>query len=132
MKPTFKNTTDWEKAETLMQPAFIRVMDNLRKQLEKSNLVATYEEVQEPYPGYQLTLTYEENSVTISIWELCFQVCFLDYQLSLTDEQKSSQDSTIVEVDSSLFNEEGEINWEKLDTKAQQNIQKILDYFSDN
>ena len=49
MKPTFKNTTDWEKADILMQPAFIRVMDNLRKELEKTNLVATYEDIQEPF-----------------------------------------------------------------------------------
>ncbi|EAZ88345.1 hypothetical protein CY0110_20980, partial [Crocosphaera chwakensis CCY0110] len=62
MKPTFQNATDWDKAEILMQPAFIRVMDNLRKQIEKSNLVATYEEIKKPLPGYQLILTHEDNS----------------------------------------------------------------------
>jgi hypothetical protein len=129
MKPTFKNATDWEKAEILMQPAFIRVMDNLRKQLEKSNLVATYEEVQEPFPGYQLTLTYEKKSVTISIWDICFQVCFLNYELSSIDEKNISKESRIVEIDSSLFNEEESINWENLETKTQQIIQKIIDNF---
>ena len=126
MKPTFKNTTDWEKAEMLMQPVFIRVMDNLRKQLEKTNLVATYEEVQEPLPGYQLILTHESASVTISIWDICFQVCFIDYQVS---SNQSSQNSLIVEIDDHLFNEEKEINWQQLETKTQQTIQTIIDNF---
>ena len=36
MKPIFKNSTDWEQAEYLMQPSLIRVIDNLRKQLDES------------------------------------------------------------------------------------------------
>ncbi|MDJ0730799.1 MAG: hypothetical protein QNJ33_12475 [Crocosphaera sp.] len=126
MKPTFKNATDWEKAEILMQPAFIRVMDNLRKQLEKSNLVASYEEVQNPFPGYQLILTQKEDSLTISIWEICFQVCFIDYKFSSIN---SSQDSIMVEIDENLFNENKEINWQNLETKTQQIIQNIIDNF---
>ncbi|MDJ0844472.1 hypothetical protein [Crocosphaera sp.] len=126
MKPTFKNATDWEKAEMLMQPAFIRVMDNLRKQLEKTNLVATYEEVEEPFPGYQLILTHEEDSVTISIWSICFKVCFTDYPLS---SKNANQDSIMVEVDENLFNEEPAINWQYLETKTQAIIQSIIDNF---
>ncbi len=126
MKPTFKNTTDWEKAEMLMQPVFIRVMDNLRQQLEKTNLVATYEEVQDPLPGYQLILTHDDDSVTISIWDICFQVCFIDYQFSSI---QSSQNSIIVEIDDNLFTEDKEINWQQLETKTQQTIQKIINNF---
>ena len=126
MKPTFKNTTDWEKADILMQPAFIRVMDNLRKELEKTNLVATYEDVQEPFPGYQLILTKENDSVSISIWEICFQVCFTDYQFS---SNNSSQASIMVEIDENLFNGDNEINWQQLEIKTQQTIQTIINNF---
>ena len=126
MKPTFKNTTDWEKADILMQPAFIRVMDNLRKELEKTNLVATYEDIQEPFPGYQLILTKENDSVSISIWEICFQVCFTDYQFS---SNNSSQASIIVEIDENLFNGDNEINWQQLEIKTQQTIQTIINNF---
>lgn len=126
MKPTFKNTTDWEKADILMQPAFIRVMDNLRKELEKTNLVATYEDIQEPFPGYQLILTKENNSVSISIWEICFQVCFTDYQFS---SNNSSQASIMVEIDENLFNGDNEINWQQLEIKTQQTIQTIINNF---
>lgn len=126
MKPTFKNTTDWEKADILIQPAFIRVMDNLRKELEKTNLVATYEDIQEPFPGYQLILTKENDSVSISIWEICFQVCFTDYQFS---SNNSSQASIMVEIDENLFNGDNEINWQQLEIKTQQTIQTIINNF---
>ncbi len=35
----------WQQAEVLMQPAFIRLVDNLRKQLEISDWQGTYQEV---------------------------------------------------------------------------------------
>ena len=57
MKPKFKNKQAWEQAQLLMQPAFIRVIDNLRKQLEQSSWKGTYQEIITPYPGYQLRLT---------------------------------------------------------------------------
>ncbi|MDJ0599879.1 MAG: hypothetical protein QNJ37_13665 [Crocosphaera sp.] len=126
MKPTFNSAKDWEKAEILMQPTFIRVMDNLRKQLEKSNLVASYEEVQEPFPGYQLILTHEGDSVTISIWDICFKVCFEEYEFF---SSKLSQDSIIVKVDENLFNEEKAIDWQQLEVKTQHTIQNIINNF---
>jgi len=50
MNPKFKDITAWEQAQLLMQPAFIRVLDNLRKQLENSLWKGTYTEIQDPYP----------------------------------------------------------------------------------
>ena len=72
MNPKFKDITAWEQAQLLMQPAFIRVLDNLRKQLENSLWKGTYTEIQDPYPSYLLCLTYLDRSVTVNIWELCF------------------------------------------------------------
>ncbi len=45
MKPRFADIETWRQAEILMQPAFIRLIDNLRKQLEVSNWQGTYQEV---------------------------------------------------------------------------------------
>lgn len=36
----------WQQAELLMQPAFIRLIDNIRKQLDQSNWQGTYQDVQ--------------------------------------------------------------------------------------
>jgi hypothetical protein len=44
MKPTFKNTLAWEQAQVLMQPAMLRVVDNIRKEIENSHWQGTYKE----------------------------------------------------------------------------------------
>jgi hypothetical protein len=43
--PKFANLRAWEQAELLMQPAFIRIIDNLGKQLEQSSWKGTYIDV---------------------------------------------------------------------------------------
>ena len=44
MKPKFKDINAWEQAQLLMQPAFIRVVDNLGKQVALSVWEASYQE----------------------------------------------------------------------------------------
>jgi hypothetical protein len=44
--PKFQDLATWQQADHLMQPAFIRLVDNLRKQLDQSTWKGTYEEVQ--------------------------------------------------------------------------------------
>lgn len=44
-KPLFATEIAWEQANLLMQPAFIRLVDNLRKQLETSSWKGDYREV---------------------------------------------------------------------------------------
>ncbi|NJO42680.1 MAG: hypothetical protein HC769_24810 [Cyanobacteria bacterium CRU_2_1] len=44
--PKFANMLAWQQAELLMQPAFIRVIDNIGKQLEQSFWKGTYQEIQ--------------------------------------------------------------------------------------
>lgn len=45
MPPKINNTVVWQQAELLMQPAFIRVIDHIGKQLEESNWKGTYQDV---------------------------------------------------------------------------------------
>jgi len=45
VKPKFVDINAWNQAELLMQPVFIRLLDNLRKQLERSPWQGTYHEV---------------------------------------------------------------------------------------
>ncbi|MGK7915772.1 MAG: hypothetical protein AB4038_09520 [Prochloraceae cyanobacterium] len=128
MKPKFKNTLAWEQAQILMQPAFIRVIDNLRKQLEESSWQGNYQEIKTPLPGYQLCLTRQDRSIEIDIWDLCFQVCFRDYsptQVDITDEQITA--SREVEIDTSLIDDEtGDVDWHRLETKTQQLVRQVF------
>ena len=45
MPPKITNPVTWQQAELLMQPAFIRVIDNIRKHLDASAWKGTYQDV---------------------------------------------------------------------------------------
>jgi hypothetical protein len=119
VKPKFKTTLAWEQAELLMQPAFLRVIDNLRKELEESHWEGTYEEITTPYPGYELCLSYQDHSFKFAIWDLCFQICFCDYNHNGIDDYA-------VEIDPSLIDETGDVNWPVLEVKTQQVIKDMF------
>ncbi len=120
MKPKFKNILAWEQAQLLMQPAFLRVLDNLRKQLETSSWSGTFQEIETPMPGYQLDLTYGERSSTVNIWDLCFQICFVDYPPPTGEENPE------VDIDTTLIDETGDVDWQSLETKTQRVIQRVF------
>ncbi len=127
MKPKFKDIQTWEQAELLLQPTFIRVIDNIRKQIEQSSWKATYEEIQTPLPGYILCLTKGDVSVKVNIWELCFQICFMNYPPTASHVASEQVTSTqTVEIDSSLIEDTGEVDWQSLETKTQQIVKLVF------
>ncbi|MEG4806178.1 hypothetical protein QUA82_00520 [Microcoleus sp. F8-D3] len=122
MKPKITSPIAWQQAELLMQPAMIRVLDNIRKQLEESVWTGTYKEVQIPIPGYQLILEHQGEQISVDIWELCYRVCFVNYQPG--HSQIQSQE---VVIDTSLIEDDtGDVDWNRLDAKASQLIQEIF------
>jgi hypothetical protein len=121
MKPKFKDTVAWQQAEMLMQPALIRILDQVRKQLENTTWKATYNNVETPLPGYELCLERNDTSVCVDLWELCFKVCFRNY--GSTHTELESQE---VEIDTSLIDETGDVDWQCLDTKAQHLVEQVF------
>ena len=121
MKPRINNITAWKQAELLMQPAFIRILDHIRKKLENSVWQGTYEEVQIPIPGYRLDLEYQEQKISINVWELCYQVCFSNY--IYTDY---ADEIVEVDIDINLLNQEGNVNWDILDEKALKVVENMM------
>lgn len=164
MPPKIPDMTSWQQAERLMQPAFIRLVDNIRKHLEHSAWHGTYTEVlhwpegtpeetkatvvqlsqqletataeqsaaihetlarlPQPCPGYQLRLEQQEHRVSVDLWELCYQICFREYNPS----QPGSQ---AVEIDTSLIDARGEVNWDRLDQKANQFVAQVFSNLPD-
>lgn len=120
MKPKFKDLQAWEQAQILLQPAFLRVIDNIRKQLEESDWQGTYQEVETPIPGYQLCLNKQGRCLEVNIWELCYSVCFHTYPTL------SHTDSCEVEIDLSLFDDTGDVNWELLEAKTIKIIENLF------
>ena len=162
MKPHFQDQIAWAQAELLMQPAFIRLLDNIRKQLDQSDWKGSYQDVQiwpentpenikaqvtqlqaelanaspeqateieqalahlpTPFPGYLLCLEKQGQQVQIDLWELCYQICFRNYQVL-----QASSGQSAVEIDTSLIDDEmGEVDWNRLDDKARQIVQQVF------
>ena len=123
MQPKFASELDWQQAEFLMQPIYIRIIDRIRQQSEVSTWKVSYEEVRDPHPINYLCLESENKQLRFDIWDLCYQVCFLNY-----DGSHSELESQIVEVDTSSIDlETGTIDWMLLDNKAKAVIAKIFD-----
>lgn len=160
MPPKITDTVVWHQAELLMQPAFIRIIDNIRQQLDESAWKGTYQDIQTwpvgttdetkavvtqllqqqegatpmelaeieqslaqmptPYPGYQLNLQYKElQQVSVELWELCYQVCFRNYSPSLNE-------SNGIQIDTSLIDETGDVDWQRLDAKAAELVNQVF------
>ncbi len=119
--PRIPDWVTWQQAELLMQPALIRVVDNLRKHLENSPWSGTYEDIQVPYPGHGICLCREGQEVTLNLWHLCYQVCFLNYHPDLDEDG-----SQVVTIDLQLLDPEGTVNWLALEEKTQTLIGAIF------
>lgn len=127
MKPQFATVEAWEQAECLMQPALIRTIDRLRQALETIPWRSRYEEIQAPFPGHQLILENGDRLYRVNLWDLCFQVCFANYQPRPFVDNLPDHDRELwVEIDQTLFTE-NDINWTALDNKAQHCIQTMID-----
>ena len=126
MKPTFKDRLAWEQAQVLMQPAMLRVVDNIRKEIESSNWKGTYKEVTEPIPGYHLCLTRADDRVEVDVWELCYKVCFVEYEPIQHIFSQVDKSAYPVEIDTRLIDDFGEIDWQLLESKAQQSVRKVF------
>ena len=156
MPPQITNSVAWNQAELLMQPTFIRVVDNVRKLLDNSFWNGTYhdvmtwaagtseetkaivtqmvqeletatpedaEQIREtlaklptPHPGYHLCLQRQDQQVNVDLWELCYQVCFVVYNLS----------DDAVDIDTSLLDETGDVEWNLLDKKARKVVEAVF------
>ena len=161
--PEFATPLARQQAQLLMQPALIRVIDNIRKQLEGSRWQGTYEDqliwpdsttdeqqqqykqlqqqtetaspelydqlqlklAQLPQPQhiYTLCLTKDNQEQRIDLWQLCYQVCCTNYDLT--------QPETPLEIDLSLFDETTqEVDWITLDQKAKRSVEMAFEVLS--
>ncbi len=116
--PKIKDIATWQQAELIMQPAFIRIVDHIRQNLESCAWQESYEEIHEPEPQYLLSLKQEDQLVQVDLWQLCYAVCFQDYVANHLHQE--------VGIDLSLIDAEGDIAWEPLDRKAKALVDDIF------
>lgn len=158
--PKFHSQRDWQLAQVLMQPALIRVIDNIRKRLETSSWRGSYKteqvwptattaaqkqqvetlqaqlpQAQTPteideieqqlsqlpaaIPLYELQLEKGDRQQTVDIWQLCYRVCFQNYD--------AEQEASPVDLDWQLIDQAtGSVDWDQLDQKASQLVGDIF------
>ncbi|BAQ66908.1 hypothetical protein [Geminocystis sp. NIES-3709] len=117
MKPKFKNILEYEKAQILLQPIYIRLVDNIRKESELSKWEVDYKEISEPFPDYIISLKKGDYLIQNNLWDLCFQICFTSYQQGQINP---------VEIDQKLIDDQGELNWEELENKTNQLVKNLF------
>jgi len=150
----------WQQVELLMQPALIRLIDNIRKQLERSDWSGTYRTIENwpegttpevqakvlqlqqqleaatpeqsaelsdaladlPQPEliYQLCLQKQDHQFEVSLWDLCYEICLRHYSPPAEHPLEEA------EVDDTLIDQAGEVDWYRLDAKARQTVEKLF------
>jgi hypothetical protein len=158
MLPPITDPTTWIQAEQLMQPALIRLLDNLRKAIEASTWASSYDNLQswpnhispenrtrwlllnaslkdakseevdtietalarlpQPTYTYLLNLTRADRTVQFDLWDLCYQICFEGYIPDVTRE---------VYIDGSLLDDDGEVDWAKLEDKTKAIVATLIE-----
>ncbi|NJN31724.1 MAG: hypothetical protein HC824_15845 [Synechococcales cyanobacterium RM1_1_8] len=173
MKPKINDPQTWSQAELLMQPAFIRLIDNVRKAVEATDWESRYETLQvwpeaatavqkarwevltaqlettqpvdlgaveaelatlpRPELFYRLYLEWGDRQAEFDLWQLCYQVCFRDYEPDLPTDSAGPLAAEIqaveiqaVEIDDRLLDPQGEIDWVALDQKTKGIINQII------
>jgi hypothetical protein len=156
MKPKFANLEAWKQAELLMQPAFIRLVDNLRKQLDESTWKGAYRDVplwaddvpESTRTRYQLlqqelTTAAPTQAVLVEAALAQLPAPHPGYELCLTQPDRQvvvdmwelcyqicfhapARSDAPVTVDLSLIDETGEVDWAALDEKTKAIVGQIF------
>ncbi|MGB0562854.1 MAG: hypothetical protein ACPGVO_13775 [Spirulinaceae cyanobacterium] len=119
IQPKFRTTADWQLAQLLIQPALIRIVDNLQSFLQDSDWTGEFETVETPEPGHLLILSQAgQPDQQVLLWDFCFRVCFTDYPPQTTERW--------VTVEAQFLEADGDIAWEALDRKVNQVLQQFF------
>jgi hypothetical protein len=106
-----EGTTEDQKAEYDRLQTLLHDVNNDSVPGIESQLAA----LPQPQPHYGLCLSQEERSATFDIWELCYQICFEEYQ-----------ENVPVTIDAMLFDDD-EVDWDRLELKTKA---IVLDLFA--
>jgi hypothetical protein len=109
-----EGTTPEVKAEVLW------LYDKLEgaAKVDQADIECQLEELPQPVPVYLLHLENEQQTRTINVWELCYQICLANYtsQIERTDFVEVALNEA--QPDYALFDESGEVDWVRLDQKT--------------
>jgi hypothetical protein len=94
---------------------------------EQANLEAQLAALAEPIPIYLLHLDKPQETRTLNLWELCYQICLADYTPDFESTGFVEIDLDEAAPDLSLFDVLGEVDWVQLDCKTAAVVQTAFD-----
>jgi hypothetical protein len=94
---------------------------------EQAGLEVQLETLPEPIPIYLLHLDKAQETRTLNLWELCYQICLADYTPNFESEGFVEVDLDEAKPDRTLFDTLGEVDWVQLDRKTGAVVQSAFD-----
>ncbi|NMG20982.1 hypothetical protein [Brasilonema bromeliae] len=156
MPPKINNSVAWDQAELLMQPAFIRVIDNIRKLLDVSSWTGTYQDVLIWPTGttdetkaivtqflQDLEAATPEQALEIREKLSRLPIPHPGYHLSLQRQEQTVNidlwelcyrvcfsnyisGDDTADIDTDLIDENGDVDWQNLDNKAKELVEQVF------
>jgi hypothetical protein len=112
-----------------MQAEVLDLMDRIEavEESDRPELEQQLEALPQPISVYLLHLTKGDWTRTLNLWEMCYQICLMDYVPQL--ERPTFVDLPLEELlpDNALFDEAGEVDWPQLDLKTAQVVQSAFE-----
>ncbi|MEM6501819.1 MAG: hypothetical protein AAF685_08280 [Cyanobacteria bacterium P01_C01_bin.89] len=126
----------WPEGTTEETKTRIKLLEQQLKDAEKVGDMETVDEVQgalnaqpQPQPLYTFHLKKGDRTAMIDLWQICYRICFQDYAARAA---LSTGDRVSVDVDESLFETGGDIDWQRLDEKAKTEITTFFKQLSED
>lgn len=156
MPPKISNSVAWQQAELLMQPAFIRVVDNIRKLLDVSSWTGTYQDVLiwptgttdetkaivtkllqdleavTPEQALEIRETLSRLPMPHPGYHLCLQRQQQQISIDLWELcyqvcfREYIPGNETVSIDTNLIDENGDVDWQRLDTKTKELVEQVF------
>lgn len=112
-----------------MQTEVLKLMDRIEavEEEDRPELEQQLEALPQPISVYLLHLTKGAQARTLNLWEMCYQICLMDYVPQL--ERPTFADIPLEELspDDALLDEAGEVDWSRLDLKTAQVVQSAFE-----
>lgn len=112
-----------------IQAEVLNLMDRIEavEESDRLELEQQLEALPQPISVYLLHLTKGAQARTLNLWEMCYQICLMDYIPQL--ERPTFEDIPLEELspDEALLDEAGEVDWPRLDLKTAQVVQSAFE-----
>ena len=127
----YEEEWQWPEETTEEMKARIKLLEQQLKEAEKVGDMPRVDEIQgaldalpQPQPLYTFHLQKGDRRAMIDLWQVCYRICFKDYAARAA---LSTGDRVAVDVDTTLLGDDGDVDWQRLDQKAKEEVDAFFE-----